>query len=150
MAKGKSEDREKRPRRTKAEIDPMILQRIVDIVSVGASKQDACNVVGISFVTLRKWELMGEDGKEPFAQFALDMKAAKARKKTYLIELLHKAAEDDWKAGGWLLERQYPAEYSKRVEVAAEVTEKKGPDLTRLTTKQLCHLREIQKALQED
>lgn len=149
MASHKTEGREKpRVRRTKAEMDPSILQRIVDIISVGASKQDACDVVGIHFSTLREWELRGEDGQEPFVGFAADMEAARANKKTYLVGLLHKAADDDWKAGAWLLERRYPAEYGRRLGVAAEVEHKAEPqDLSRLSVEELRQLSAIQAKL---
>lgn len=123
-------------KRTKAEIDPTLLPRILAVLGVGAGRKAACEQVGIAVETLRDYERIGKaacekreaavlaeeevtlDAREMlFARFYDDLRSAESNTKVYLLGLLQRAAKADWKSGAWLLERLYPSEFGKRSEV---------------------------------
>jgi hypothetical protein len=59
-----------------------------------------------------------------FAKFAEALTRARAKAERREVELILRAAEDDWRSAAWMLERRNPARYGRnpvqRVEVAVE------------------------------
>jgi len=159
-----------RKRRTKAELDPGILEKVLTVIAVGAGRKAAAQQAGISEETLRAYERMGRDawgrreaalleGVDPeldprdrlFADFFERLQKAESKTKVYLLGVLQKASGGDWRAGAWLLERLYPGDYGPRVDVNAkhsgELTQRL--DLSKLSDDDLWRLRQIQKKLSE-
>lgn len=73
----------------------------------GASRSDVCAAVGMSYSTLQAELKRSVD-------FASKVQVAEAAGKVAMIQLVAKAAGDDWKAAAWLLERKYYEEWAKR------------------------------------
>lgn len=136
------EGKPKRKRRTKAELDPILLDKLVAIISLGITKKDACASVGIHRDTLHQWERWGEAGKEPFAEWLPKLRAAQVETKVYMLGLMQKAASGDWRAGAWLLEKLYPKEYGRLLQIEAEV-ENVGFDLSGLSDRDLRDLKRL-------
>lgn len=75
----------------------------------------------------------GRDGEEPFAQFAQLVKGAKAEAEADKVEIIDSAAQTDWKAAAWWLERCRHQRYARRLHEAdvARVTETLSEQLAR-------------------
>lgn len=162
-------DRTNYDKRTKAELDPTILDKVVAVLSVGAGRQAASAQAGISDETLRFYEQLGmkawsklerafaedsdvvlTDREVLFADFHDRVRKADTNIKTYMLEVIQKAAgtkdkPGDWKAGAWLVEKLYPLEFGSRMKIQAEVSGSVAtrPDLTRLTSKELWQFKQL-------
>ncbi len=87
-----------------------------------------------------------------FADWYLELQKANDHVKVYCLRLLQKAAGGDWRAGAWLLEKLYPLEFGRHIDVS---THHQGSveariDLSKLTTEELWTLREIRRKLKGD
>lgn len=132
----------KRKRRTKAELDPSILGKLTAIVSVGGSKQDAASYCRITYETFRQYEARGRRGEEPFASWLLELKAAQITTKVYMLGLIQKAAKGDWKAGAFLLQKLYRAQFGSTLKLEADL-DVSGLDLSKLSVKDLLELKRL-------
>lgn len=86
---------------------------VVAHVASGLPVQQAAARIGVNRSTLWRWRRDDEQ---------LD-KALLMARATFLarqVERIDKAAEDDWKAASWLLERSEPGLFGRRVEVSVE------------------------------
>ena len=86
---------------------------VVANVASGVPVGQAAEMVGVNRSTLWRWRRDDEE---------LD-KALLMARATFLarqVERIDKAAEDDWKAASWLLERSEPGLFGRRVEVSVE------------------------------
>lgn len=148
----KKQDANNKGRRTK--LTPALQERIVTMISGGASYKDAAQANGIGESTFHAWRQRGEyaemeakrraeatvvilkaeckegglptSGKrqdlidrlnaeeEPFRDFVEAIKKAEAERKFVWLGKIATAADEDWKAAAWLLERIYGAEYARR------------------------------------
>jgi hypothetical protein len=88
---------------------------IVKNLEAGAFKKHAAEAVGVSINTLTQWLQWGDEGREPYAQFALDVERAIARDAVRNQTIISAAAagehKGDWKAAAWNLERKFPKLY---------------------------------------
>ncbi len=148
-----------RIRRTKAELDPALLEKVLAVIAVGAGRSCAAAQAGISEETLRQYEMSGraawekrEAGDEEldareilFAQFYEKLLKADTNTRAYMLGLITKAANGDWRAGAWLLEKLYPKDFSDRLRLEGEMEiEVKGDlDLSRLSLEELRELKRL-------
>jgi len=158
-------------KRTKAEIDPSILETALSVLAVGASRQVAAAQAGISKVTLWSYENRGREAWEKreagieagvevelseseafFAEFYARVRKAESTTQAYMLGLIQKAANGDWRAGAWVLEKLYPAEFGKRLEVHAEHsgTVSASVDLSKLSEDELFELRKLRRKISPD
>ncbi|WP_245533961.1 hypothetical protein [Effusibacillus pohliae] len=108
-------------RRTK--LTPEIQQKIVGAIAAGNYHETACALAGIHPSTFYRWL---EEGAKPrakkgYREFCEAVKKAEAAAEAKRIQLITKAAETDWKAAAWYLERKYPDRWGKKDKVSAEV-----------------------------
>ncbi len=157
-------------RRTKAELDPKILEKVLTIVAVGAGRNVAAAQAGISDETLRVYVLWGKaawakreaamDGGKAvklskrdtfFADFYGRLVKAESTTQAYMLGLIQKAAHGDWRAGAWLLEKLHRREFGTHVELALEHSGsvETTHDLSRLTSEELMLLRELRRKITE-
>lgn len=112
--------REGAGRKPLAHHDPKILDRVVEGTKIGLSRVDACRIAGISTDTLERYEERGHRGEEPYATWLPKLVAARAEQKAFILRLLEKAIDGDWRAGAWLLEKLYPKEFGKHQTIVHE------------------------------
>jgi hypothetical protein len=79
---------------------------------------------GISVRTLRDWVNRGQaDGaKDPYRSFALDYDKCRAIAVARNVGLIQKAADDDWRAAAWWLERAHPQDFgvAQRIQLSGD------------------------------
>lgn len=110
----------------------------------GLSIADACALSGISERSYHNWIARGEDGEEPFVQFVLLTRAARAEGRQKHVRTIGNASSSgDWKAAAFFLERSDPANWGRKDELKAEHSGPDGGpipldvDVTKMTSEQL-------------
>jgi transposase-like protein len=108
---------------------------LLAMLTTGAYIEHACKAVGLHPATYYNWINLGQEyandlelGKTPnkksrvFFEFFEAVERARARTATRVVGLVMRAAEKDWRAGAFWLERSFPKEWGRqRLEVS-------GPD----------------------
>lgn len=85
---------------------------LLQLAEEGSTGADAAAMAGIDRHTLWRW-LNEPNPSEQLAQFQTDWETARARGRDRLVKLLHRHAEQDWRAGAWVLERTDPDNWAK-------------------------------------
>jgi len=97
-------------------LTPDTQAKLVQALSLGATRRAACEYAGISTETLRDWLLRPGAA---FSALSAALKEAEAKSTIGALAKIQKAATDgQWQAAAWLLERRHPEEYGRRQVVA--------------------------------
>ena len=120
---------------------PEVTAIVVAELKLGLGVTGACARAGIAKSTYQSWMTRGATGEEPFSTFSAAATRARADGVRALAATVRKAANDDWRAAAWMLERQDPDEWSKRTELTGKsggpVEVKTTSDLTAMTDAEL-------------
>lgn len=93
---------------------------ICRLVMTGVPIGEACRVQGIGRNTLHVWRTAGAAGRAPFAAFLEEIERAQAQAVASITMHVVKAAQKDWRAGAWWLERRCPELYGTKQTVRLE------------------------------
>ena len=112
----------KPPRRQGRPTDctPEVTAIVVAELKLGLGVTGACARAGIAKSTYQSWMTRGATGEEPFSTFSAAATRARADGVRALAATVRKAANDDWRAAAWMLERQDPDEWSRRTELTGK------------------------------
>lgn len=119
-------------------LTPELQEEICKAIRAGNYIETAAAFAGISKNTLYEWMKRGAREKErlaknprakvkkseaPFVEFSDAVEKALAAAEVRDVMLIGKAAETQWQAAAWRLERKFPERWGRkeRLEVAAEV-----------------------------
>lgn len=86
---------------------------IVDAVRHGMYAKAAVEGAGITEATYYRWLERGRQGEEPFESFLADVEQASAAATLNMLDTIRKAAETDWRAAAWFLERRFPDQWGR-------------------------------------
>lgn len=112
---------------TDRKLDRNTYNTIIKYVSMGSYITNAAAAAGVSYSSLRRWMLMGEqDPDSIYGQFNNDLQKAlgKAQLRSELI--IQKAMPNDWKAAAWWLGKVRPDVYGKESKLKVEVSSDTG------------------------
>ncbi len=119
---------------------------IYESVRSGVPPEPAAGVVGVKKRTLFDWLERGRrDGaEEPYATFATEVDRALADWETHDIGIIGKAAENQWQAAAWRLERRL-VQYRRHTRVEGNVTVTARPfiDVAKLSLDEQRQLRDL-------
>jgi len=102
-------------------LDPVVTQKIVDLIRAGNYLEVAATAAGIHRTTLHRWVRLGREQKRGrYHRFLLSVEKAQAESESRDVALIAKAATDDWKAAAWRLERRSPRRYGQRVQISVQ------------------------------
>lgn len=106
-------------------LTPALSDKIIGYLRAGAYIETAAAAAGISKQTLYNWlrRAADEDEKDPrFAAFAAAVEESQALAEVRDIALIGKAAETQWQAAAWRLERKSPERWGRkdRVELSGK------------------------------
>jgi transposase len=93
---------------------------IVKAVRQGMYVKSAVEGAGITEATYYRWLERGRRGEEPFESFLIDVEQASAEATLDALGVIRKAAETDWRAAAWFLERRFPGQYGKHARSSRE------------------------------
>ena len=109
------------------------INQIVEAVRAGNFIETAAAFAGLSKQTLYNWLKEGarerdrrESGEKPdrtkdlYVQLSLQIEQAMAEAEMRDVEIITRAAEQQWQAAAWRLERKYPDRWGRKVAVDAK------------------------------
>jgi hypothetical protein len=108
---------------------PELGQKLCALLAIGVPISVACRSEGVGKTTLHTWRAQGAAGVDPFAAFVAELERALAKAEAAITMHVVKAAQQDWRAGAWWLERRHPERYGAKQTVrvdqpaVAEMTE---------------------------
>lgn len=111
---------------------------IVRAITLGAPREMAAQAAGVDPTTFYRWVAIGaefldlddeaiadlEPKQQRLRQFCQDVKRADAQAVVFAVELVADAMPKDWKAAMTWLERRYPGEWGRRVEVKVDPSDR--------------------------
>ena len=99
---------------TKLELEPELQTRILTYIRAGACLETAAAAAGINRTTLHRWLKRGAEGEQPFADFSDAVEKTLAEAEIRDLARIDKAAETQWAAAAWKLERRNPRMWGRR------------------------------------
>ncbi len=93
--------------------DPKVIETILNAVRIGSPFNVAARAAGVHRNTLRRWLVLGEAGREPYAKLLRDVEQARDQAHLHALALIRQAMPVNWFAAAWFLERRYPELYAK-------------------------------------
>lgn len=110
---------------------PKLTQALIREISILVPRvfflSTAADLLGISRMTLHRWQKRGEveiqrrsrpsypgrPGEALYAEFCYALKRARAQAELFLLSEIKRAADTDWRAAAWLLERCFPERWGR-------------------------------------
>lgn len=118
---------EKRGRKTKLDKDHT--DRMVAALRAGNFRQVACEYSGLDYSTVVRWMRLGtQRPNTPYGEFRRAVLEAERHAEVNCVARVMKAAEKDWKAAAWWLERKRNDRWSRKEKL--EHTGSKGGPIT--------------------
>jgi hypothetical protein len=124
------------PKRTALLLTDDTHERIIGALRLGNYVEHAATYAGISRATLYNWLKMGDVARERrdageeldetderYARFSEDVDTARAAAIVRNVGIIQQAAQTNWQAAGWFLERTAPQHFGRQIR-----TELSGPD----------------------
>lgn len=98
--------------------DAELLKQLFQAIKDGNYIDTACDLVGLSVVSVHTWKKRGEAGERPFAAFAKALKEASAQAEAQAVANVRKAGQlpQFWAAEMTYLERRHPEKWGRRQE----------------------------------
>lgn len=108
-----------------------MIAEISSYIELGFTIKDTCEAVGISKETFFEWKKQGKRDKESgiksdFSDFSDSIKKGKHSVKKLMLSKIVQAADENWNAAAWWLERNFPEDYSLRPELRKTKAKNKG------------------------
>jgi hypothetical protein len=101
----------------KPKLTPEVSQRIIELVRIGNYLDAAAASCGIHRSTLHRWLVKGEEQSHGmYREFFLAIDRAQGEGELRDCVLIAKAAQTDWRAAAWRLERRAPRKYGARIQ----------------------------------
>lgn len=97
-------------------------QAIVQALRAGNYLETAAAYAGVSKQSIYTWIKRGQKGEPKYQEFLDAIEKAQADSETRDVAIIAKAAETQWQASAWRLERKFPERWGRRehVTVAAD------------------------------
>lgn len=92
--------------RTDVEQIEAVIDTISSAIRRGLSNKSAAIVAGLTIDNFYNWQRFARHGQEPYTSLWYKVEKAKQEGKLMLANHVYVAAERDWKAAAWLLERR--------------------------------------------
>jgi len=99
-------------------------QKFCELVMLGNSWDAACGECGITDRTFRYWMIRGQSGKkgdERYRKFYERVRSAEATAESALLSEVRSAAQGDWRAATWMLERRWSKRWGYKAQVEVTV-----------------------------
>ncbi len=92
----------------KTKLTEEVVRKLEEAIAMGTPFRLAAKYAGIAESTLHDWR-----AKKP--EFSEQLGQVEGRAVVTLLALIQKAAQEDWRAAAWKLEKRYPEEFGKQV-----------------------------------
>lgn len=100
-------------------LNPRRMRRFLAAIKNSMPLKHAAAFAGVSYDTVNRWRIRGEDEKSPveFCNFYKALKRAQAVAMNRLLRSVQRSGRKDWRAAAWLLERRHAEDFGKINEV---------------------------------
>ncbi len=95
-------------------LTPEVQAKIVAAIVAGNFRDVAARCAGIGVRTLRTWLARGKAGDKKYRDFRHALMEAEGAAEINALALVRGAAEKDWRAAAWFLERKFPRRWGRR------------------------------------
>lgn len=103
-------------------LTPELIQEICRVIRAGNYIETAAAYAGISKSTLYDWLRRGKRAKSGiYRQFSDAVQKALAESEIRDVMIIAKAAEENWQAAAWRLERKFPERWGRKERVQADI-----------------------------
>ena len=99
---------------------------MVEAIEGGNYATTAAEAAGIGKSTHYEWMEKGEQGIEPYAEYADAIKKAEAIAESNAVKVIKAASLENWTAGAWYLERKFPDKWGRKDKLTQEISGKDG------------------------
>lgn len=145
----------KRPRGRPTTLTPEIQEKIIQAVRAGNYLETAAAYAGVPKNTLHDWLRRGAKEKRGiYHEFSVLVEKALAEAEMRDVLIIGKAAEENWQAAAWRLERKFPDRWGRKdrhaVEHSGEIRHTHKIDLSKLSDEELTALERIAEKLSVD
>ena len=110
----------------KTVLTPQTTDQLVTMLRAGNYIGVALQAVGVAKASFRNWLTWGRSGHPDFVEFAERIEKALVEGEVRNVAQIATAAQENWQAAAWLLERSHPERWGKvstRLRLAAEEEE---------------------------
>lgn len=106
----------------KTKLNEELIKEAESLLRAGNYTMTVCDYLGIHKSTFYKWLAEGEHAKSGLKKELFDaIKKAEATAEIRNVNIVQKAAEDDWKAAMTYLERKFPDKWGRREKLDADL-----------------------------
>jgi hypothetical protein len=98
---------------------PTTTAAICEALKLGLSIRAACDSAGINQSSYFEWRSRADEGP-PYSEFSEETTRARRAGRMSLVKTVRTAAQSDWRAATWMLERMDPDNFSRRTEVTGK------------------------------
>jgi hypothetical protein len=117
----------KRGRGQPTKLTPEVTERLVEALKAGNYIETACTYAGIGVSTYHAWVAKAEEtgANKDFTDFLDAVKKARSEAEIRNVALIQQAAQKNWTAAAWWLERSQPARWGRQTKTINEIS---GPE----------------------
>jgi transposase len=99
----------------KTKLTPELQKKITGAIAAGNYHETACALAGVSTSSFYRWMQQGEKARAGiYREFWEAVKKAEAVAEAKRVKIIADAAEENWQAAAWYLERRYPDRWGRR------------------------------------
>lgn len=111
-------------------LDKQRKTRLLAAIQKGMPLKHAAMLAGISYDTLNRWRVRGEEKGAPlrFRQFCKALRHSQAVAMLRLVSCVQEAGKQDWRAAAWMLERRHPEDFGKPAPIDPGTAKQQVPD----------------------
>lgn len=96
-----------------AKLNQQTADRILAVLRAGGYDETACAAAGVSRNQFYEWLRRGRAGDGIYEVFLADVERARAEGESRNVMLIAQAAQANWQAAAWLLERRHPERWAR-------------------------------------
>lgn len=98
-----------------SKLTPELQEQICNYIEHGNTFERACRLCNIGKTTFYRWKQVGKEAKSgKYKEFWEAIKRAEEKFVAYNVALIMKAADKQWQAAAWLLERKHYKEFGRK------------------------------------
>lgn len=106
----------------RSKLTKQLIKNAADLVKLGNYTETACAYLGIGKTSWYRWLQEGEQAKSGLKrEFWEAIRQAEAQAEIRNIGKIQTAANDDWKASAWYLERKFPDRWGRKEHIDANL-----------------------------
>ena len=103
-------------------LTPTVSANLCKYIAAGNYIEVACKMARISKPTYYVWRKKAEEGKSPYKQLFEDIDRAEAEAEARNVVKIQQAADDNWQAAAWYLERKHPDRWGRKDQMGLKIS----------------------------